>query len=82
MVAARKKAEETEVTAPAEEEGAVAQPEAAEEEAPRGSAVTVRYLDHAGVPTERTFSKEVHGADFAKLAKEFCTTNAERILKD
>jgi hypothetical protein len=42
--------------------------------------VTVKYRDHKGEPTERTFSKEVHGEDFAKLAEEFKATNASRII--
>ena len=32
-------------------------------------------------PTERTFSKEVHGKDFAELAQEFKTANATRIIE-
>lgn len=31
----------------------------------------VRYRDHQGVTVDRTYSKEVHGADHAKLAKQF-----------
>jgi hypothetical protein len=42
--------------------------------------ITVKYRDHKGEPTERTFSKEVHGEDFAKLADEFKATNAPRII--
>lgn len=42
--------------------------------------VTVKYRDHKGEPTERTFSKDVHGDDFAKLADEFKATNASRII--
>jgi hypothetical protein len=42
--------------------------------------VTVKYRDHKGEPTERTFSKKVHGEDFAKLADEFKETNASRII--
>jgi hypothetical protein len=42
--------------------------------------ITVRYRDHAGNPTERTYSKEVHGDDFAKLAEEFKTANADKII--
>jgi len=40
----------------------------------------VKYRGHAGVATERTFSKEVHGEDFAKLADEFKTTNASKLI--
>lgn len=42
--------------------------------------VTVKYLDHEGKPTERTFSPEVHGDAFAALADEFTATNASRII--
>lgn len=42
--------------------------------------VTVKYRDHKGEPTERTFTKETHGDDFAKLADEFKATNASRII--
>jgi hypothetical protein len=43
--------------------------------------VTVKYRDYAGNPTERTFSKEVHGDEFADLADEFKKTNAARIIE-
>ena len=58
-------------------------PEAAAEapaEAPAKGAITVKYRDHKGETTERTFSKEVHGKDFAKLAEEFKETNKSRII--
>jgi hypothetical protein len=42
--------------------------------------VVVKYRDHQGEVTSRTFSKEVHGADFKKLAEEFKATNAARIV--
>ncbi len=42
--------------------------------------VVVKYRDHVGELTSRTFSKEVHGADFKKLAAEFKETNAARIV--
>jgi hypothetical protein len=42
--------------------------------------VTVKYLDHVGNPTERTFSKDVHGDNFAELAEEFKATNATRLI--
>lgn len=61
------------------EETIAAAPEAAPEAAP-ATEVTVKYLDHKGEPTERTYSKEVHGEDFAKLAEEFKATNASRII--
>src|SRR6185312_14676058 len=47
----------------------------AAEKAPTGP-ITVKYRDHEGKPTERTFSPEVHGEKFADLADEFKTTNA------
>jgi len=43
--------------------------------------IVVRYRDHLGMATERTFSEEVHGKDFAKLAEEFKETNASKIIK-
>jgi hypothetical protein len=44
--------------------------------------IVVKYRDHkASRPTERTFSKEVHGEDFAKLADEFKATNASKITE-
>lgn len=43
--------------------------------------ITVHYRDHEGRPVERTFSKEVHGEDFADLAAEFTKTNADKIIK-
>jgi hypothetical protein len=42
--------------------------------------VVVKYRDHKGEETSRTFSKEVHGEDFAELAAEFKETNASRII--
>ncbi|MFN3658171.1 MAG: hypothetical protein ACK4UO_13020 [Pseudolabrys sp.] len=44
-------------------------------------AITVHFRDHAGNPTERTFSKEVHGEDFAELAEEFKATNASKLIE-
>jgi hypothetical protein len=43
--------------------------------------IVVKYRDHKGEETSRTFSKEVHGKDFAKLAAEFKATNATRIIE-
>jgi hypothetical protein len=43
--------------------------------------IVVKYRDHKGEPTERTFSKDVHGDDFAKLADEFKATNASKIIE-
>jgi hypothetical protein len=60
----------------------VAADEPETETAPKGKGpITFKYRDHAGEPTERTFSKEVHGEDFAKLAAEFKATNAARIIE-
>jgi hypothetical protein len=44
--------------------------------------ITVKYRDHKGEPTERTFSKEVHGDDFAKVADEFKATNAGKLITE
>jgi hypothetical protein len=38
--------------------------------------VVVMFRDHRGIEVPRTFSKDVHGKDFMKLAQEFCDTNA------
>lgn len=52
--------------------------------APKASAnaVTVKYRDHKGEPTERTFSADVHGENFAELAEEFKKSNASRIIAE
>jgi hypothetical protein len=42
--------------------------------------VVVKYRDHQGETVSRVFSKEVHGADFNKLAGEFKAMNAARIV--
>lgn len=42
--------------------------------------IVVKYRDHTGTPVERTFSKDVHGDEFAKVAEEFKTTNADKIV--
>jgi hypothetical protein len=44
--------------------------------------ITVKYRDHVGEPTERTFSEDVHGEGFAELAEEFRKTNAEKLIVD
>ena len=44
--------------------------------------ITVKFRDHEGKPTERTFSKEVHGANFADLADEFKATNAKKLIQE
>jgi hypothetical protein len=46
----------------------------------QSDSITVKYRDHRGEPTERTFSREVHGDNFAALAEEFKTTNARKII--
>lgn len=59
-----------------------AEPAAVEDTAATKTSITVKFRDHLGQPTERTFSKDVHGKDFKALAEEFTTTNASRIIKD
>ena len=44
--------------------------------------VTVKFRDHEGKPVERTFSKEVHGDNFAELAEEFKANPNNRIIKE
>lgn len=72
-----------EVTAPVEEtatpdESGVGQK--AEAKPKKGEPITVAYRDHEGKPTERTFSKEDHGDNFAALAEEFKATNASKLI--
>lgn len=43
----------------------------AETTTPTKGSVVVKFRGENGFDTERTFSKDVHGADFANLAKEF-----------
>ena len=43
--------------------------------------VTVKYRDHKGEVAERTFSKEVHGEDFAELAEEFKSNPNNKIVE-
>jgi hypothetical protein len=45
-------------------------------------AIVVKFRDHEGKPTERIFSKDVHGDDFAKLADEFKETNAHKLITE
>ena len=68
--------------APAIEEAQVAAPaaEPVEEAEVSGSAITVKFRDHKGEPTERTFSKEVHGTGFKALAEEFKKTHAAKLI--
>lgn len=43
--------------------------------------VTIKYRDHVGQTVERTFSKDVHGDNFADVADEFSKTNADKLVK-
>ena len=45
-----------------------------------GDSITVRFRDHAGNPTERTFSLADHGENFADLAEQFKTKHASRVI--
>jgi hypothetical protein len=54
---------------------------AKEKQESKGDSVVIKYRDHAGSETSRTFSKEVHGDDFAELAAEFKATNASKIIE-
>ena len=42
----------------------------------------MKHRNHKGEPTERTFSNEVHGDDFANLAYEFKKTNKHLLIDD
>ena len=44
--------------------------------------VTIKYRDHKGEETSRTFSQDVHGEGFAALADEFKKTNASKLIVD
>jgi hypothetical protein len=57
-------------------------PQGVEEAAAPKGAIVIRHKDHEGKPTTRTFSADVHGKDFAKLAEEFKATNAAILLPD
>lgn len=79
--AAAKAAKDAAATTNPGPEGAVADaPTPTVPAKPSKTEVTVKYRDHQGVPTERTFSKDVHGEEFAALADEFKATNASRIV--
>jgi hypothetical protein len=54
----------------------------ASKKAVEGDEVVVKFRDHKGEPTERTFSKDVHGDNFADLAEEFKTTNAAKLITE
>lgn len=43
--------------------------------------VTVKYRDHKGEPTERVYTRDLHGDEFAELAEEFKKTNASKIIE-
>jgi hypothetical protein len=47
---------------------------------PEVTEVTVKFRDHEGKQTERTYSKEQHGENFKELAAEFKKANASRIV--
>jgi hypothetical protein len=47
-----------------------------------GVRITIRFRDHNGEPTERTYSKEEHGDDYAKLADEFRRKHAKKRTGD
>lgn len=71
----------------AEEKAAKEAAKAAEKAAKEAAAaaqptdpITVKYRDHKGDTVERTFSKDVHGDNFAALAAEFKATNATKIV--
>lgn len=49
--------------------------------AKKGDPIVVRFRDHIGYPTERTFSIEAHGDDYAEVAKQFCTKHATRLIR-
>jgi hypothetical protein len=62
---------ETVPAAPISETGIAMPPEPVETTVPAKGSVTVKFRGEDGFETERSFSKDVHGTDFAKLAKEF-----------
>src|SRR5689334_11658348 len=57
-------------------------PSSAELKAKKGEPITVKFTGENFEPTERVFSKEVHGDDFAKVAAEFTENmrQAKRLL--
>jgi hypothetical protein len=71
---AKKDEEEVEETTDTEDED---KPEKASK-----TSIAVKHRDYKGEPTERVFSKEVHGKDFAKLAEEFKKTNADKLIAE
>jgi membrane protein involved in colicin uptake len=73
---AAKEAEKAAAEAKKAEEKAAAK--AAADAAKATGPITVKYRDHTGTVTERTFSQEVHGDNFAALAAEFKVTNAKQ----
>jgi hypothetical protein len=87
MVTAEEKAaakaaeEQAKAEAAAAKEAEKAAAKAAKDASAR-DAITVKYRDHKGEPTERTFSAAVHGKNFAELAEEFKTTNAKHLISE
>jgi hypothetical protein len=68
--------------AAAEAKAAKEAEKAAEKAAKASGPIVVKHRDHNGETVERTFSQEVHGDNFAKLAAEFIATNAARIVTE
>ncbi len=48
---------------------------------PKVTSILVKFRSFAGVETERTFSQEVHGDGFEKLAKSFTEKHAPRVIE-
>ena len=63
-------------------EADAAAPATPEKAAKSTEPITLKSRDHEGKPTERVFSAEVHGENYATLAAEFKTTNASRLISD
>lgn len=61
-----------------ETDGEESDDEGEAEEAGSEDQVTVGFIDPMLGQTERVFSKEIHGKDFKKIAKEFVETHAEK----
>lgn len=57
--------------------------ESDEDESEEAGGVTVKFRDHQGKPTARTFTKKAHGKEFKALAGEFKEkmTKQKRLLK-
>jgi hypothetical protein len=82
---AKKKKEEAVAEAVEVVEAPVAEAETVEAPAPTakpvGDSITVKFRDHRGEPTERTYSRADHGENFAELAEQFKTKHAARLIK-